>query len=42
MRPKTMALSALPGCEGSLGEPKPPSFHIEPRNARKESSWPEP
>ena len=37
-----MALSSLPGEERSSGELKPPSFHIQPKNARKESSWPEP
>ncbi len=42
MRPRTIALSSLPEGECSSEELKPPSFQIDPKNARKESSWPEP
>ena len=46
MRPRTMDLSLVPGGEppstSSVEGLKPPSFHMQPRNARKESSWPEP
>ena len=45
MRPRTMARALLllsDGEEDSSGELKPPSFQVQPRKARKESSWPEP